>query len=103
MSEKLQMEKLLKKYPDRVPVRLEAKGNQPDFVLPQTKFVVPSSFSFAQFICSVRKQSNLKPEQALFLFIHNQSPPNSWLISQLYKEHKNEDGCLVMHYCTEDA
>ena len=53
---------------------------------------------FAHFI---RQQIKLKDDEALFFFINNLLPNLNHLLSQIYKENKDEDGFLYIEYGEE--
>jgi GABA(A) receptor-associated protein len=91
------------KYPNRIPVIVEkAKNSQiPD--IDKCKYLVPDDLTIGQFVYVVRKRIKLTPEQAIFIFVDNTLPPTSSLMSQLYKEHKNEDGFVYVLYSGEST
>eukprot|EP00756_Hemistasia_phaeocysticola_P050105 Hpha_TRINITY_DN24772_c0_g1::TRINITY_DN24772_c0_g1_i1::g.110268::m.110268/K08341/GABARAP, ATG8, LC3; GABA(A) receptor-associated protein len=100
---KADAERVLKKYPDRIPVvceRLE-KSDVPD--IDKVKFLVPSDLNIGQFVYIVRKRISLPPEKALFLFVNNILPPTASFMNVLYAEHKEEDGFLYIKYSGENT
>ena len=97
--------RILLKYPDKVPIIIE-KDPKSNFLTPDIekhKYLVSGDFTFGNFFCIIRKKLKLKPEEAIFMFIDNILPINTCLISQLYKEHKNEDGFLYIKYNYENT
>jgi GABA(A) receptor-associated protein len=92
-----------KKYPTRFPVIVEKddKTDVPD--IDKKKYLVPSDLTVGQFMYVIRKRINLEPEKALFLFINNTLPPIAAMISQIYEQHKNEDGFLYVLYSGENT
>lgn len=86
-----------KKYPDRLPIIVEQSKNSNLPPLDKKKYLVPNDLTLGQFMYVIRKRITLEPEKAIFIFIKNSIPATNTLISQLYKEHKDEDGFL---YCT---
>lgn len=94
---KKEAERIRKKYPERVPAIVQnTKGSSlPD--LKEKKYLIPSDLTVGQFIYVIRKRICLTQEKALFLFInHVNIPSNAKLMSEMYKEYKDEDGFL---YC----
>lgn len=92
------------KYPGKVPIfvtRASSARDIPD--LPKHKFLAPSHLSVGQFIWVIRKQMTLPPEKALFIFIDNTLPTSSTLLSELYANHKSQDGALRMTYTSENT
>jgi GABA(A) receptor-associated protein len=99
------LEKLQHKYPSRIPVfMIRARGADPSFpTLTRQKFLVPKDLTLGMFSYVVRKHLSLPPEKALFLFVENYLPTTSMPMSQLYAQHKSEDGALRIVYTSESA
>eukprot|EP00754_Rhynchopus_humris_P041211 Rhum_TRINITY_DN24811_c0_g1::Rhum_TRINITY_DN24811_c0_g1_i1::g.180235::m.180235/K08341/GABARAP, ATG8, LC3; GABA(A) receptor-associated protein len=102
-SRKMEAERILKKYPDRIPVICEkhAQSDVPD--IDKTKYLVPMDLNVGQFIYVVRKRLKLAPEKALFLFVDGMLPPTAALMEALYKESKDDDGFLYIKYSGEST
>lgn len=101
---KNEAERILKKYPDRVPVivqRVENNDAIPD--VDKKKYLVPSDLSLGQFIYVIRRRIKLTPEQAIYVFINNTMPPTASVMSQIYQEHKDVDGFLYMKISGEST
>lgn len=84
--------RMRQKYPDRIPVILE-KG--PRYNLPEIdkcKYLIPADMTVAQFLHVVRRRINLKPEQAVFLFVQNKIPVITNTLGQIYDEFREQDG-----------
>jgi GABA(A) receptor-associated protein len=84
------------KYPDRIPCVLE---NHHSSSLPKSdkkKFLIPTSLTMGQFIYVVRKRIKISPEKAIFIFVGETSTlvSSSMVLSNVYQEHKSEDGFL---------
>lgn len=96
-------QRILKKYPCRIPVIVEkaSKSNIQD--IDKHKFLVPGDLTVGQFCYVIRKRIKLEPETALFLFVNNQLPATSALMSQIYKEHKEGCGFLYFFYSGESC
>jgi len=56
-----------------------------------------------QFVYVIRKRIKLTPEKAIFIFVKNTIPPTGAVMSQIYKEHKDEDGFLYVTYSGEST
>ena len=67
------------------------------------KYLVPSDLTLSQLIFVIRRRIRVTPEKALFVFIKNTLPPNAALMSDLYAEHKDEDGFLYLLYSGENT
>jgi GABA(A) receptor-associated protein len=96
-------ERILKKYPDRVPIIVEkaAKSSVPN--IDKHKYLVPNDITVGQFCYIIRKRIKLGSEQGLFLFINNTLPATSALMSQIYKEHKESCGFVYCLYSGESC
>ena len=96
--------RVMAKYPDRIPVIMEktqTKDSIPD--IDRVKFLVPNDIIVSQFTFIIRKRINVSAEKAIFVFVNNSLPPSSALMSDIYEEHKNEDGFLYMTYGGENT
>ena len=96
--------RVMEKYPDRIPVIMERSKTckyVPD--IDRIKFLVPKDIVVSQFIFIIRKRINITSEKAIFVFVNNVLPPSSEIMSNLYEEHKNEDGFLYMKYSGENT
>ncbi len=91
------------KYPDRIPCIVERAYKSDINLIDKKKYLVPSDLTLGQFINVIRKRIKLSPEKAIFVFINNVIPQSSSLISQIYAEHKNEDGFLYIVYSSENT
>jgi len=100
---KAEAQRIRAKYPDRIPVIAEkaAESDIPD--IDKKKYLVPADLSVGQFVYVIRKRIKLKPEKAIFIFVNNTLPPTASLMSQIYKEHKDEDGFLYVTYSGEST
>ena len=83
--------RILRKYPDRIPVIAELSHNS-SLTLDKTKYLVPCDLSVGQFIYVIRKRLNLPPEKAIFLFTENNTlPPTGSLMSNVYEYYRDTD------------
>ena len=101
---KKEAERIIKKYPQRIPVVCEKKHQQNVMDL-ETKFLVPNDLTMGQFTYVIRKRIKLKPEEALFLFHqeNNAMPSSNMLVSQFYKDNKDEDGFLYLTVAAQET
>lgn len=81
------------KFPDRVPVIVDADD---DLKIEKTKFLIPRSKSIGEFLFLIRKKIKLKKEEALYIFVNNQIPRHSKLMSEIFQEHKSACGFLFV-------
>merc|ERR1711879_1120318 len=96
-------ERIRKKYPDRIPVICE-KANGSDIAdIDKKKYLVPCDLSVGQFVYVIRKRIKLAPEKAIFIFVGDVLPSTAALMSQIYEDHKDEDGFLYVTYSGENT
>ncbi len=95
---------LRKKYPKRIPVIIKkssTKSNLPD--INNKKYLVPNDLTLGQFLFVIRKNIQISPETALYIFINNKLLPNSYTMNMAYEENKSEDGFLYIEYTGENT
>ena len=96
-------ERMLEKYPDRIPCIIEKhySSKLPD--IDKKKFLVPTDLSVGQLIHVVRKRITIPSEMAIFLLINNTMPASSHPLSTVYEQHKAEDKFLYCVYNGENT
>jgi GABA(A) receptor-associated protein len=107
---KAEAERIRQKYPDRIPVIVERHPKADTKDVPEIdkkKYLVPADIQLSQLLYIIRKRLHrqLKPEQALFVYLAKTQhlAPAHQLISATYKEHKDEDGFLYLQYASENT
>jgi GABA(A) receptor-associated protein len=99
-----EIDRLKEKYPGKVPIFVEKAKNSKDVPdLKKHKFLVPSNFTVGQLLYLIRRQINLPPEKALYIFINNTLPTSSTLLAELYNNFKSNDGALRVVYTSEST
>ena len=98
-----EIQRIRERYPGRIPIFVTraSNANIPD--IPKKKYLAPAHISVGQFIYVIRKQINLAPEQALFIFVDNTLPAASTTLAEVYDKHKSLDGALRMVYTSEST
>ena len=98
-------EKVLGKYPDRIPVICERASNVKSDcpLIDKRKYLVPIDLTMGQFLYIVRKRLKLAPEKALFLFVNGTIPSTASLIGEIYQRHKEADFYLYITYAPENT
>jgi GABA(A) receptor-associated protein len=94
---KLEAERIIEKYPDRIPIIVQVSKNSSLPPLDKKKYLVPGEITVGQFMYIIRKRIKITEHEAIFLFINDTLPPSSALINEIYKQHKDTDNFL---YCT---
>lgn len=98
---------IISKYPDRVPVYVRkaptAKDNIDD--LEKHKYLIPVDMTMGNFLCVIRKHVKLSPSQAIFIFISKKNilVPNSSMFGEIYKQYVDEDKMLHLDYTGENT
>lgn len=97
--------KIKEKFPGKVPIIIE-KATKISSDIPninKNKYLVPTTLSFGQFLYVVRKQLQLDPDKALFIFINNVLVPSSEMMGDVYSKYKDIDGFLYAIYSGEST
>lgn len=102
-NRKEEVERVLEKYPDRIPiiVEIDKKSGLPE--LDKTKYLISRDLTVGQFQHVIRKRISLTPDKAIFFFVNNTLPTTSEIMSNVYDKHKDEDGFLVMRVTSENT
>jgi len=99
---RMESARLLKKFPDRVPV-LVKPGNKNTPEIDKNKYLVPSDMTIGEFINIIRKRVKLDSAKALFVFVNNVLPPTSISMKSLYEQQAESDGFLYLAYSVENT
>ena len=92
------------KHPDKCPIfiaKLDTDKILPD--ISKNKYLIPFDFTISQLMYTIRKNMNISPETAIFLFICNIVATGNSKVVTLYEEYKNEDGFLYITYAGENT
>lgn len=99
-----EIDKLKAKYPGKIPIFVTKAPSARDIPdLPKHKFLAPKDITVGQFVWIIRRQIQLPPEKALFIFVNNTLPTTTSFLSELYSIHKSPDGALRMTYTSENT
>merc|ERR1712113_578505 len=101
--------RILAKYPDRIPVICEkaARSDLPD--IDKKKFLVPGTMLCGEFKYIVHKHltqmgmAAISSDQTIYLFVSRTSPKTGALMSEVYEQHKSDDGFLYIEYSAENT
>lgn len=96
-----EINRLRTKYPDRIPIILK-KGNTTVNEIVRSKFLVPVTITFGEFISNIRRLYKLKPEKALFFYINDSLPNNSEQVAVIHQKYA-VDGALNVVYSEENT
>ena len=95
-------DKVMKKYPERIPVIVEPLTK--DIIdIDKKKYIVSKDMTFGQLIFIVRKRMNVDSSIALFFTVNSNLITGSSDLGTIYEENKNEDNFLYIKYTTENT
>jgi hypothetical protein len=103
---KAEVEIIMEKKPDHVPVIIKSDCNKNPITLKKRKFLVNGSMTFGHFQDFIRRRSdiNVKPHEAIFFFADNMLIPTTDIMSNIYKRHRDEEsGLLFFTICRENT
>ena len=100
---KNESDKIIKKYPSRIPIIIEKADKCILNDIDKTKYLVPKDLNMNQFIYIIRKRIKLDNSQSIFFIVDNNVCPSNVPLSSIYEEHKDEDGFLYISYCNENV
>ena len=95
--------RIITKYPDRIPIIVSKMIGSDIMDIDKHKFLVPIDLTMGQFIYVIRKRIKLSPEKAMYLFCNDVLSPTAALISNIYSNHKDDDGFLYIVYAAENT
>ena len=96
-------ERMLEKYPDRIPCIIEKHSSSKLPDIDKKKFLVPTDLTVGQLIHVIRKRVTIPSEMAIFLLINNTMPSASGSLAQVYEQHKSDDKFLYCLYNGENT
>lgn len=96
-------ERVYEKYPTRIPVIIEKNVGSKINDIDKIKFLVPNDQTVGQLIYIIRKRIQLKPNEAIFVFVNNTLPRTSDLLKSVYLQNKDPDGFLYLTYSGENT
>lgn len=75
-----------------------------DLEIQKDKYITDSSIQISQFMMMIKKFVILKPDEAIFLFVGNDTiPASTELLSNIYQKFKDEDGFLYITLVKEST
>ncbi len=97
-------ERFKKKYPTKIPIIVEKSDRSDIADLDKKTYLVPEDITVGQFMYILRKNIKLNAEQAMFLFINNQTiPATDKPLKDIYKDHADKDNFLYITYTGENT
>lgn len=99
---KAEADRILQKYPDRIPIIVEP-SNGCNIEIDKKKYLVPRDLSMGQFLFVIRKRLKLPAEKALFVFVGSSVPSSSTMLSLLHDQFADNDGFLKTTFSEENV
>jgi GABA(A) receptor-associated protein len=106
LSERLNYSrKILNKYPDCVPVIIRKCPTDKNIKqIEKEKYLIPKNLTISEIVYIIRKHIQVKPEQAIFIFVSNGTLlPSGTTINEVYNLHKANDNILYIVYRSENT
>jgi GABA(A) receptor-associated protein len=102
---KVESERIIEKYPDRIPIICEKSSKNSDLLpdLDKTKYLVPHDLTIGQFMYVIRKRLKLNASEALYLFANGHMMTCSNTVGIAYDNYKDSDGFLYLKYSKEST
>jgi len=95
--------RVTEKYPDKLPIICE-KISSKDPSISKTKYLVAVDYKVAHFLHLLRTKLNIRPDQAIFLFVNGSTMvPSNVYLATIYDLYKDEDGFLYLNYGFENV
>ena len=98
-----QSEKILKKYPDRIPIIVNKYKNSNIADIDKKKYIVPKDMNINSFVYVIRRRIKLTSDQAIFVTINKELCASNQTIGEIYNKHKSDDGFLYIEYSGENT
>lgn len=98
-------ERILAKYPDRVPVIVERYERCKSVErIDKSKYLTPSDMTVGQFMVVVRRRLNLSSNQALFLYFGDTTLAKLTItMREAHAQYASPDGFLYVQYAGENT
>lgn len=98
---KSKFNEIIKKYPNKCPIICYTSHELPN--LKNSKFLVSSDLVYTNFLFSIRKNINIRPEESIYMFINNKLMSSNKMIGEIYENNHDEDGFLYVYIGSENT
>lgn len=102
-TRKKESNKIVFKYPGRIPVIVERSKicELPD--ISKKKYLVPKDLTMSQFIYIIRKRIEIDSSKSLFIMVNDHLVPSAKSMGVIYDDDHDADGFLYMTYTSENT
>ena len=87
------------KFPSHTPVIIDSH----DIKLNKNKFLIEGDMNISQLIYAIRKQTQLKPHEAMFIYVDNVLVNITKSMNELWESYHDEDGFIYLRACKENT
>lgn len=102
-ARKQESNKIMEKYPSRIPIIVEKNGTCELRKIDKEKYLVPRDLTMNQFIYIIRKRLKLKAHESIFLMVDSRLCPSNVSFSEIYEDYIDPDGFLYVVYTSENT
>ena len=100
---KSECEKILNRYPDKIPIVCEKAPRSKIKSIEKTKYLVEPNLILPQFKATIRKKLDLDDKEAIFFLINGKtSLSGNDTLGTIYSKYKSKDGFLYIAYASEE-
>ena len=100
---KMESDKIMNKYPSRIPIIVEKSVNCQLNDIDKKKYLAPKDLKMNQFLYVVRKRIKLNPSESIFLMAGNQLCSSNISLVEIYEKQADKDGFLYIKYTSENT
>ena len=102
------LEQILNKYPDRIPVIIQKADKCNLTKLDNNKYLIPRCLKMSDVIFIIRKKIKIESKQAIFIFVQSEKDggilvPSNNVLGDVYDEFKSSDKLLYITYTLENT
>ncbi len=96
-------EKIIKRYPDKIPLICEKAPRSKIKSIDKTKYLIEPNLSLPQFNATIRKKLDLDDKEAIFFLINGKtSLSGNDTLGTIYNKYKSNDGFIYIAYASEE-
>ena len=96
---KIDYNRLKAKYPLHVPVIIDKS----EIKLKKYKFLIDNDMQMSHLIYAIRKQTELGPHEAMFIYVKNSLVQTNQIIYNIWEEYHEDDGFLYLTVSKENT
>lgn len=103
LSERLkEFKRIVSKHPEMIPIIMFSTDKSTPQI-PKQKFLAKKDMTAGQLILYLKSKIQLKPSEALYIFIDDKLVNGSQLLIEMYSKYPAKDGFLYVKYACENT